>query len=120
MKKTTIIGLVLGGIAMVGLLVEVYISTNKPIQTVFPQINTITSSDHVKWSPDKKNILVEYGDLQHILRANRVLGVSRLCRRCWLLVRRCRARGLRDRRERVENESRNDESGNLRHIRIRR
>jgi protein-disulfide isomerase len=34
------------------------------VQTDFPQTKQIRSTDHIKWSPDKKNILVEYSDFQ--------------------------------------------------------
>jgi len=45
-------------------LIIVFQLTNKPIQTFFPEINKIVKQDHIKWSPAKKNILVEYSDFQ--------------------------------------------------------
>ncbi len=42
-----------------GLLV-VYTLFNKP--EIYPQVNQITSVDHIKWSSDKKIVLVEYSD----------------------------------------------------------
>ncbi len=41
-----------------------YQFTSKPVQTVFPQLNTLKPTDNITWSVDKKNILVEYSDLQ--------------------------------------------------------
>jgi len=34
------------------------------VVTDFPQTKQLKTSDHIKWSPDKKNILVEYSDFQ--------------------------------------------------------
>ena len=46
------------------LLFGVYKLTNQPVQTDFPQTKQLKAQDHIKWSPEKKNILVEYSDLQ--------------------------------------------------------
>lgn len=46
------------------LLYIVYLLINKPTQTYFPEINVISKNDLTKWSPEKKNILVEYSDFQ--------------------------------------------------------
>ena len=46
------------------LLYLVYLLINKPVQTYFPEINVVSKTDLIKWSPDKKNILVEYSDFQ--------------------------------------------------------
>lgn len=46
------------------LLYLVYLLINKPTQTYFPEINVVSKTDLIKWSPDKKNILVEYSDFQ--------------------------------------------------------
>jgi len=46
------------------LLYLVYVLINKPTQTYFPEINAISKNDLIKWSPNKKNILVEYSDFQ--------------------------------------------------------
>lgn len=46
------------------LLFGVYKLTNQPVQTNFPEINKITVNDHIMWSLEKKNILVEYSDYQ--------------------------------------------------------
>lgn len=40
----------------------VYLLTNTTPN--YKEVMTITATDHVKWSPDKKHILVEYSDLQ--------------------------------------------------------
>lgn len=45
-------------------LFAVYKLLNVPIATNFPEINKIKADDHVKWSTEKKNILVEYSDYQ--------------------------------------------------------
>jgi len=46
------------------LLYLIYLLINKLTQTYFPEINVISRNDLIKWSPDKKNILVEYSDFQ--------------------------------------------------------
>lgn len=46
------------------LLYLVYLLINKPTQTYFPEVNIISKNDLIKWSPNKKNILVEYSDFQ--------------------------------------------------------
>jgi len=63
-SKNTIIISVVSGLVLLGFLVVVYTLTTKPVQTDFPQVNKIATTDHVKWSADKKNVLVEYGDFQ--------------------------------------------------------
>lgn len=47
-----------------GFLLLAYKFTNTTQNILFPEVNIIRSDDHVKWSPEKKNILVEYSDLQ--------------------------------------------------------
>jgi len=42
----------------------VYKLTNAPVQTLFPEIDKIRASDHVKWKLNSKNILVEYSDFE--------------------------------------------------------
>lgn len=43
----------------------VYYLTNKPVTpTFFPSITQINSNDHITWSIEKKNILIEYTDYQ--------------------------------------------------------
>lgn len=46
------------------LLFGVYKLVNQPVQTDFPQAKQLKPNDHFKWSPESKNILVEYSDLQ--------------------------------------------------------
>ncbi|MCL4374296.1 DsbA family protein [Patescibacteria group bacterium] len=60
-RRTVIIGV----LSTVGLLVFLFFAyqlTNQP--TDFPDINRITPTDHLAWSAQKKNILVEYSDFQ--------------------------------------------------------
>ncbi len=46
------------------LLFGVYKLVNGPSQSLYPAVNVVKPDDHIKWSPDKKHILVEYSDLQ--------------------------------------------------------
>ncbi len=55
---------ILSVVFIIGFLLLAYKMTNAPTVTVFPQVNVIKADDHIKWSPNKKNILVEYSDLQ--------------------------------------------------------
>jgi protein-disulfide isomerase len=64
MNKNNIIISVISVIVTFVLLFGVYKIINQPVQTDFPQTKQIRSTDHIKWSPDKKNILVEYSDFQ--------------------------------------------------------
>ena len=65
MKKNTIIISVISAVVLFGFLFIAYSLTNKPTtETNFPQMTKIDARDHVKWSPDRKNILVEYADYQ--------------------------------------------------------
>ncbi|MFA6081538.1 MAG: thioredoxin domain-containing protein [Patescibacteria group bacterium] len=76
MNKKTIIISVVSILGTFLLLYGVYKLINQPVQTDFPQVKQLKANDHIKWSPEKKNILVEYSDLQcpscknahHILR----------------------------------------------------
>lgn len=49
---------------IVGFLTLAYKLSNSPTVSDFPEVNIIKADDHVKWSTAKKNILVEYSDLQ--------------------------------------------------------
>lgn len=51
-------------VVIFGFLYAVYAFTNKPVQTYFPEVSKLAGNDHVKWSPAKKHVLVEYSDLQ--------------------------------------------------------
>ncbi len=64
MNTKTITIAVLSIIAVFGLLLAVYFLINTPKQTVFPEVNQILNTDHVKWAKNSKNILVEYSDFQ--------------------------------------------------------
>jgi protein-disulfide isomerase len=64
MNKNTVIITIVSIIGTFLLLFGVYKLVNQPVRTDFPETKQIRSTDHIKWSPDKKNILVEYSDLQ--------------------------------------------------------
>lgn len=64
MNKNTIIISVVSILGTFLLLYGVYKLVNQPIQTDFPQSKQLKTNDHLKWSPEKKNILVEYSDFQ--------------------------------------------------------
>lgn len=67
MTRNQIIITIVSVIAIFGFVVGAYFLTNKPQKVVFPEVNKISSADHIKWATDSastKNILVEYSDLQ--------------------------------------------------------
>lgn len=66
MNKNTVIVSIASIIAIFGFLYLVYSATNKPETSnkVYTEVTKINSDDHIKWSPNKKHILVEYGDYQ--------------------------------------------------------
>lgn len=68
MNKNAIIVTVISIVLIFGFLILVYnfTSTTAPSQSsnVYKEAQTLTPTDHIKWSPDKKNVLVEYSDLQ--------------------------------------------------------
>ena len=67
MQKNTVIITILSLVVIFGFLFAVYFFTNRPgtQSTIkYSEVNKIEKDDHVKWSPKKKSILVEYGDLQ--------------------------------------------------------
>ncbi len=47
-----------------GLLLLVYQLVNKPIITEFSEAKQLRKDDHVTWSKENKNLLVEYSDIQ--------------------------------------------------------
>lgn len=56
---------IVSGIALVGLLSLVYVTTNSnSSDTIYPEVKTLKANDHVTWSTAKKHILTEYSDLQ--------------------------------------------------------
>jgi len=64
MKKNEIIVSIIVGICLLGFLFAVYYFTNQDTLKTMAEINTVTTTDHIRWSPEKKNILVEYSDFQ--------------------------------------------------------
>lgn len=62
MKNKTLI--ILSIVGFLAFLLVAYKLTATPQVSIYPEVNVIKSSDHVKWAEDKKNILVEYSDLQ--------------------------------------------------------
>lgn len=64
MNKNTIIISIVSVLGTFLLLFGVYKLINQPVQTDFPQTKQLKLTDHVKWSTEKKNLLVEYSDLQ--------------------------------------------------------
>ncbi|MEK7177681.1 MAG: thioredoxin domain-containing protein [Patescibacteria group bacterium] len=64
MNKNTIIISIVSVLGTFLLLYDVYKLINQPVITDFPQTKELRASDHIKWSTDKKNILVEYSDFQ--------------------------------------------------------
>lgn len=64
MNKNTIIISFVSILGTFLLLFGVYKLVNQPIQTDFPQVKRLKSNDHIKWSSDKKNLLIEYSDFQ--------------------------------------------------------
>lgn len=55
---------ILSIIGIVGFLALSYAMTSSPKNSLFAEVNQIKQSDHLTWSKEKKNILVEYSDLQ--------------------------------------------------------
>jgi len=64
MNKNTIIISVISILGIFLLLFGVYKLISQPVQTDFSQAKKLKANDHIKWSPERKNILVEYSDLQ--------------------------------------------------------
>lgn len=62
MNKTVIT--ILSVIAIFAFLLAAYKFTNTSSDKTYLDVNKVASSDHITWSKDKKNILVEYSDLQ--------------------------------------------------------
>ena len=55
----------IGGLAATFILLFfAYKLTNNPQQSDYSSINLVRKDDHVKWSKENKNILLEYSDLQ--------------------------------------------------------
>lgn len=66
LNKNTIIVSIVSIIAIFGFLFLVYSATNKGATAgkIYKEVTTVSADDHIKWSPDKKRLLVEYGDYQ--------------------------------------------------------
>ncbi len=64
MNKNTIIISVVSILGTFLLLFLVYKLVNQPVQTDFAQAKQLKADDHIKWSPVKNNVLVEYSDFQ--------------------------------------------------------
>jgi protein-disulfide isomerase len=59
-----IVAIAAGTFALFGFLLIAYQLTNAPTEKVNIEASSINSTDHLKWSPAKKNILIEYSDFQ--------------------------------------------------------
>ena len=64
MNKNIIVISIVSVLGTFLLLFGVYKLINQPVVTDFPQTKELKSTDHIKWSSEKKNILVEYSDFQ--------------------------------------------------------
>ena len=64
MNRNTILISIVSVLGTFLLLFGVYKLINQPVVTDFPQTKELKSTDHIKWSSEKKNILVEYSDFQ--------------------------------------------------------
>lgn len=64
MSKNAIITTVISILLIGGFLFVTYSLTNKPQTSDFSNILSLNKTDHLKWSPEKKHILVEYSDMQ--------------------------------------------------------
>ncbi len=64
MEKNKIIITSVSVIVLFAFLSIVYVLTNKPEKSINPQLLKIKQTDHIKWAKNKKNILIEYSDLQ--------------------------------------------------------
>jgi len=64
MNKNTIIITIVSVFGTFLLLFGVYKLINQPVQTDFPQTKQLKANDHIKWSTEKKNLLIEYSDFQ--------------------------------------------------------
>lgn len=59
-----IVAAIFGIFALFGFLFLVYQLINTPPSGGGADINVATPNDHIAWSPEKKNLLIEYSDLQ--------------------------------------------------------
>ena len=63
MENKNILYSILAAVGLFGLLLGAYYLTNGPAKPI-EEMLIIKKDDHVKWSPEKKHILVEYSDLE--------------------------------------------------------
>ncbi len=67
MQKNTVVITIVSLIAVFGFLFLVYSFSNNSggaASQVVPEASKLKTDDHIKWSPAKKVLLIEYGDLQ--------------------------------------------------------
>lgn len=64
MKNKTILYIVGGVVVLFLFIIGAYKLTNTGSTQSYADITTVKTSDHIKWSSDKKNVLVEYSDFQ--------------------------------------------------------
>lgn len=64
MNKNTIIISTISVIVMLGFLFGAYMLTSQPEVSEYEELKVTSPTDHIKWSKEKKNILIEYADLQ--------------------------------------------------------
>lgn len=66
MNKNTLLVTIAAVGFLFGFISLAYIVTTRPAQqqAPSPQLFAVKPSDHVKWSPQKKHVLIEYADLQ--------------------------------------------------------
>ena len=64
MNKNQIIVGIISVLGLFILLLGAYKFTGAPTVNVYPEMQKVKADDHISWSPEKKNILVEYSDFQ--------------------------------------------------------
>lgn len=64
MNTKTILYIILGTLALFLSLFGAYKLTNTGTPTSYADVTIVKTNDHVKWSAEKKNVLVEYSDYQ--------------------------------------------------------
>ncbi len=65
MNKNTLVVTIVSILLIVGFLFAAYTLTSGPSKpTIVTEVSKLLADDHMKWSAEKKNILVEYSDLQ--------------------------------------------------------
>src|SRR3989344_7785309 len=64
METKNVIYVTLAILGIFGFLIGAYVLTSKPKTVSFPDVSKIDKTDHVKFSKNKKIVLVEYIDFQ--------------------------------------------------------